>query len=142
MPLIKDFTSAGHGTRDVSGRAQIAARAHGTVAGNNGRDVAVQQVEQALDHDHAHRRQTSGQRVGAQQNGRTHCLFGQRFADAAGEKFQQVALMVGHLVVGNHVAGVAAEARVYAVNHLTLGELALQSFPAALDTAAKLFVCR
>ena len=140
VPLIRDLTSAGHGARDVGGRAEIAACAYRTETGNNGRDMAVQQVEQALDHHRPHRRQTSSQCVGAQQNGRSHHRFGQRLTDAAGEKFQEVALVVGHFVVRYHEAGVAAEAGVYSVNHLTLGEFSLQGCAAALDPAAEIRV--
>src|ERR1043165_1537631 len=48
--------------------------------------------------------------------------------------------MVRHLVVGDHVAGIAAEARVDAVNHLTGGQFGLQRLTAALNRAAKIFI--
>ena len=48
--------------------------------------------------------------------------------------------MVRDLVVRDHVAGIAAESGIDAVNHLARVELALQSLASKPDSAAKLLI--
>jgi hypothetical protein len=138
--FIERLAASGHDARDVSRRAQIAAGAHRTEARHDRRDAVIQQVQQAFDHHQAHGRESAGQRIRTQEDGGPYGLFRQGIAHAAGQKFEQVLLVVRKFVRRDHVARIAAETGIDSVDHFAGRQLAFERFAAAADPPAEFFV--
>ena len=87
----------------------------------------VQQIQQPLDHGQPNSGKAARERIRPQQYGGPHGLFRQRFTNSAAEKLEQILLVMGQLIIRNHIAGIAAEAGVHPVNHFfAFGELVFE----------------
>ncbi len=101
--------------RQVRQRREIARGADGSLRGNHGQDVGIEQGEEGVDDERAHAGETSRQVVRLEQQHAPYERGRERFAHAARMAAHEVELQLPGLLRGNDAVGERAEARVDAV---------------------------
>ena len=98
----------------------------------------VEEIEKTLDDDFTDGGESAGKGVGAQEDGSADDFFGERLADAATVIFDEVALVMLELGIGDQEFYVASEAGVDAVDDFASVQFLLQDLLAAAEIGAKI----